>query len=310
MVMQPKRPIRKIACIGEVMIELRPAEADTFKASVAGDTYNTAVYLSRLLTETEVTVSYMTALGLDTLSDQIVEDATLHGLMTDMIERRPDKMPGLYMIHTDQSGERSFSYWRDTSAARTLFSPPCNVSLNALGQFDLVVLSGITMAILPATMRDELIESAAAFVCGGGTLAFDSNYRPRLWEDIEIARSVTERMWGLADIALPSLDDEMALFGDENRYAVVERLSCSGAVRGALKCGAEGPFDLATRHAPTLPPVQNVVDSTAAGDSFNAGFLAAHVQGLGDPAAARAGHTLATHVIGFPGAIVPLGNDH
>ena len=301
-----KRPLRKIACVGEVMIELIAGQGTAATLGVAGDTFNTAVYLARALRGTGAQVSYVTALGCDPYSDRILTEITGHGIDASLIERRPDAMPGLYAIDTDDQGERSFSYWRSAAAARSLFSPPCEVTLEALGDFDLVFLSGVSMAILPHQVREAILSWSATFRAQGGTLAYDSNHRPRLWEAPEVARQVNSAMWARADLALPSVDDEMALFGDASGDAVVNRLRRAGVTRGAMKRGSEGPLDLSSDRTPgDLARAAKVVDSTAAGDSFNAGYLAALVRGRSDLEAASDGHNLAAKVIQHPGAILP-----
>ncbi|WP_171207956.1 MULTISPECIES: sugar kinase [unclassified Ruegeria] len=302
----PKRSLRRIACIGEVMIELIAGKDGQAALGIAGDTFNTAVYLARQFRGTEATVSYVTALGTDPYSDRILAAMHSHGLNTDCVERRADQMPGLYAIETDDAGERSFYYWRSASAARSLFQTPCELTLESLNQFDLVLLTGISMAILPQHIRDQIIAWIDRFRAAGGTVVYDSNYRPRLWESTQVAQRVNTAMWARADIALPSVDDEMAMFGDAGPNEVLQRLTANGVTRGTLKRGAEGPLDLASGDTPSgLPHVDKVVDSTAAGDSFNAGYIAAIIQGQSDLEAAKAGHNLASQVIQYPGAIIP-----
>ena len=207
------RKITKIACMGEVMIELIAAPT-TAKLSVAGDSYNTAVYLKRLLNKGE-TVSYITALGDDGFSARITDDMVRHEIDASYVEIRAGAMPGLYAIETDAAGERAFSYWRDSAAVRSLFQPPCQVELPCLLDFDLLFLTGISIAVLPSDTRKALLAQIDAFRANGGLVAFDSNYRPRLWADAGEARAVTAEFWARADICLPSLDDEMALFGQD-----------------------------------------------------------------------------------------------
>ncbi|SHH18878.1 sugar kinase [Cognatishimia maritima] len=301
-----KRPIQSVCCIGEVMIELVNGRDGKIALGVAGDTYNTAVYMKRALKETDVTVSYCTALGTDPYSDIIRKALTGYGLDTSCIETRNDKIPGLYAVDTDEHGERSFTYWRSDAAARTLFQDPCEVSLDTLSRFDLIYVSGISMAILPPVVRARLIQFIETFRAEGGTFAYDSNYRPRLWEDQATAQEINTRMWQLADIALPSIDDEMALFEDATEADVLARLAEAGVACGALKRGAEGPLDLAgAAIAQNLNTVEKVIDSTAAGDSFNAGYLAAYVLGQPTQTQMEAGHNLAARVITHPGAIIP-----
>lgn len=300
------RALNRLCCIGEVMIELtnRPGHGPIL--GVAGDTYNTAVYLQRLLRGTDKTTTYVTALGTDPYSQKILAALEDHNLDTSFIEIREDKIPGLYAIDTDAQGERSFTYWRSDSAARTLFVEPCALAMNQLENFDLIYLSGITMAILQPEVRERLIRFIEGYRRQGGIFAYDSNYRPRLWANRETAQQVNAQMWRLADIALPSVDDEMALFGDADETAVLARLKDLGVTAGALKRGAAGPLDLSGQsRAEGLALVDKVVDSTAAGDSFNAGFLAAIALGKGPKAAMETGHNLAARVIAVPGAIIP-----
>jgi 2-dehydro-3-deoxygluconokinase len=294
----------KIAIIGECMVELRLATPESAHIAYSGDTLNTAVYLSRA--GGFEAVNYVTALGNDAFSDKMLKFFEEEGLATDLIERRAGKTPGLYAIETDASGERKFTYWRYNSAARTLFAPEENASLAALAAFDLVYFSGVSLAILGDGARARLLDWAAEHRVRGGKIAFDSNYRPALWPSRDAAAETVERMWRMADIGFPSVDDEMALFGDADEAAVLERLRGWGLRDGALKRGPQGPAALNRNIATeTFAPAERVVDTTAAGDSFNAGWLSAWARGEDGGARLRAGHSLARKVVGFPGAIVP-----
>lgn len=304
---RPKSGARRlsIACIGEVMIELSPAEADTFRIGVAGDTFNTAVYLSRLMGDT-ASVSYMTAIGTDAQSDRILAALGREGIGTGLVERIEGETPGLYMISLDRQGERSFSYWRSASAARQLFDPRSGLTPESLSGFDLIYLSAISLAILSQQARDALFDGLVALRATGARFGFDSNYRPRLWPDTDSARREVMRFWSIADIALPSLDDEMALFGDRDAASVIGRLRATGVNAGALKRGAAGPVALdGTGHELGPRPPVRVVDTTAAGDSFNAGFLASYMAGDSIADAMASGDRLARHVVGHAGAIAP-----
>jgi len=290
----------KVAAIGEAMIELS-MHGDTADVRVAGDTLNTAIYLKR--SAPHLSVDYVTRLGTDAFSDRIADAINAEGIGTALIERDPEGTPGLYAITVDDKGERSFTYWRDASAARMVFLTGAGPNFSALDGYDVIYLSAITVAILPNSTRTALMRWLQGFRRGGGRVAFDSNYRPRLWIDRDSARAAISAMWGLTDIALPSLDDEMALTGEDaqtvaKRFVLMER-------SGALKRGPEGPLCLEKGTASTYPPATEVVDTTAAGDSFNGAYLAAKFSGATQSDALRAGHELATRVIGHRGAILP-----
>jgi 2-dehydro-3-deoxygluconokinase len=295
----PSPPLR-IACVGEAMVELS-LSPDGRHADVGfgGDTLNTAVYLAR----SGAAVAFVSVIGTDPLSDRMAEFIAAEGVSTAHLARDATRGCGLYAISTDAAGERSFAYWRDTSAARRLFA---DGDFAALEGFRVIHLSAVTLAILPEAVRAGLFGWLAGFRARGGLVSFDSNYRPRLWPDPASARAAVARAWTLSDIGLPSLDDERALFGDADAGVVLARLRAAGVRAGALKRGAAGPLSLAPLAGPppVFAPAPRVVDTTAAGDAFDAGFLAAHLAGAGAAAAMAAGHALALRVIGHRGAIV------
>jgi 2-dehydro-3-deoxygluconokinase len=242
------------------------------------------------------------------LSNGFLALASRESLDLASIQREAERNIGIYSVQTDAQGERSFAYWRDNSAARQLFRHAEDFA--ALDQADLLYLSGITLAILSPEARASLMERLQRLRQAGKRIAFDSNYRPRLWPDVETARRAITQAWSITDIALPSLDDEMALFDDPDEESVLQRLRGLGLREGALKRGAIGPIalDQSVTSPPFLPAAQ-VADTTAAGDSFNGGFLASWVEGADTMSSMSAGHDLARIVVSRPGAIVETSAD-
>jgi 2-dehydro-3-deoxygluconokinase len=245
----------------------------------------------------EIAVDYVTCLGQDMFSNRIVEFIAANNLGHANIRRIADKSPGLYAINTAPDGERSFTYWRSDSAAQQMFS---DADFRFLEQFDGLYLSGITLAILPQNLRLALLEWLQTAQV---QLIFDSNYRPYLWEDHATAHKIIAGFWQRADISLPSIDDEMEIFGQTE--AQVEQRFLTQAKSGALKRGARGPLSLGTPVVAQYEPVTEVLDTTAAGDSFNGGYLGALLSGKGQAAALQAGHALAAQVVQYRGAIIP-----
>ena len=294
----------KVACIGEAMVELSlDPSGSTAKVGFAGDTLNTAIYLKRAAPALDV--AYVTRLGRDAFSTRLQSFVAAENLGTADIEISATRSVGLYAITTDAAGERSFTYWRETSAAREMFQNGNATSFEALKKFDLLYLSAITLAILPDPVRLDLFKFLGVYRGQGGRVAFDSNYRPALWTDPATAQRNISRMWELCDIALPSVDDEMAAFGDATDADVVFRLKARGVTSGAMKRGPAGPVSLGAPVAATYAPASRVIDTTAAGDSFNGGYLGALLTGATQAQALQAGHTLAAQVVGHKGAIVP-----
>lgn len=293
----------QLICIGEAMAELR-SSGKSFAVGFAGDTFNAAVYCRRLLPP-GMSVGYLTRVGTDPLSSGFLALAEAEGIDTATIRRDPSRNIGIYSVQTDAAGERSFHYWRSDSAARQLFQD--DEDFVALGQAGILYLSAITLAIIAPAAREALLARLADLRTTGVRIAFDSNYRPRLWPDAATARDWVGRMWRMTDIALPSADDERMLFGDADDDAVLARLREAGCRAGALKCGAAGPRAVSQTSQPGhFPSVPDVLDTTAAGDSFNGAFLAALILGRDEATAMQWGHRMAGAVICQPGAIIPL----
>lgn len=287
-----------VACVGEAMIELSYSD-DKPRIGFAGDALNTAIYLRRNFAE-QSSVSFLTAVGNDPFSQQMLTYIDQQGVLTSNVETVDDRLPGLYAIETDKNGERSFYYWRENSAARLMFSN----GFSELDTFDVIYFSGITLAIMQQDVRIDFLEWIKT---AKKTIAFDSNYRPSIWENTEAARRSIEAAWRLTDIGLPSVDDEIELFGDSNEEALIERLNNWGVTVGALKRGEKGPRSLCPNLAAEtrFKSAINVVDTTAAGDSFNGAFLASYLQDANMIHAMQSGHNCAIEVLAQPGAIIP-----
>lgn len=306
--MTPPRP--RVAAIGECMLELSGEPADGAARSLnlgyGGDTLNTAVYLARL----GMAADYVTALGDDSHSQWLVERWQAEGVGTNLVWRLSGRVPGLYMIETDPDGERHFSYWRSAAPARELFDDPSRLAslAQALGSYQLVYFSGISLSLYPPAAREALFALLAQLRQQDVLVAFDGNYRPAGWPDPGVARAAFTRACASADIVLPTYDDEQALFGDTSPEATLLRIAAAGAAEIVLKQGAGGclVWQRGLQQTIAACPVARPLDTTAAGDSFNAGYLAGRLAGWAPDAAARQGHELASRVIQVRGAIIPL----
>ncbi|MFO1047379.1 MAG: sugar kinase [Geminicoccaceae bacterium] len=293
----------RAAAIGECMVEFHRRPDGSYGRGFGGDTLNCALYLSRLGIPTD----YVTMLGDDGLSQEMLDGWASEGVGVGLVGRIPGRVPGLYLIETDARGERTFLYWRSAAPVRDLMRLRGDSLLKELAGHDLVYLSGITLSLFDEPGRRHLAEILAALRARGARVAFDGNYRPRGWPDAEEARAAFTAMLRVTDIALPTFDDEAALFGDASPEATIERLRALGVAEIVVKRGDQ-PCLVAT--AGTVVPVAverpvTPVDTTAAGDSFNAGYLAARLKGAAPAVAARSGHRLAGEVVRHRGAIIP-----
>ncbi|CAI1092953.1 2-dehydro-3-deoxygluconokinase [Serratia entomophila] len=302
---------QNLAVIGECMIELSQKGADLSRG-FGGDTLNTAVYLARQLPEQALQVHYVTALGTDSFSEEMLRAWRRENVKTDLIQQLENKLPGLYVIETDAAGERTFYYWRNDAAARYWLEGPQADNLCArLAQFDYLYLSGISVAILNPDSRARLLALLRQCRANGGKVIFDNNYRPRLWQSREETQRAYAEVLACTDIAFLTLDDEDLLWGRQPVEQIVSRTREFGVGEIVIKRGAEACLVFSAEgeqhEVPAIAlPKDKVVDTTAAGDSFSAGYLAVRLRGGDAVQAARRGHLTASTVIQYRGAIIPL----
>jgi 2-dehydro-3-deoxygluconokinase len=296
---------KRTVCIGEALVELALGADGRFALASSGDTFNTAIYLARA----GMPVAFASALGDDPFSDAIVALAQAEGIAADMILRVAGRLPGLALADVDGKSERRVYYWREAAPARQLFELPQWVAMaENLVEARLIYFTGITLSLYSNAGLGRLLAAVELARNNGAKIAFDGNFRPRGWHgDLTRTRTVFAEALKRVDIALPAYDDEAVLWGDPSPEATIERLQAFGVSEIVVKNGPNSALIAAAgaRDAVPVPEVVVPVDATAAGDGFNAGYLAARLDGRGPVEAANAAHQLAGQVIRHRGAITP-----
>lgn len=301
----------RVIAIGECMVELREAGEGRYARGFAGDAYNTAVYLKR--TAPAVGVAFLTATGEGELSRAMRSAWADEGIDAALAYVAPGLEPGLYMIELDGRGERAFHYWRSTSAARRwLRQLEADGGADLLAGADLIFLSGISLAILPAEDRARAIGLLRSLKGRVGKIALDLNVRPALWEGLNEARATLATTMGLADIVRSSREDAELLFAATTPSAQMQALRATGAGEIVLTQDADGCLVMTGGEVTAIQPPHDVkvVDTTGAGDCFNGVYLARRLIGDGPVAAAQAALAVAALKVGAPGAIVPAKVSH
>jgi 2-dehydro-3-deoxygluconokinase len=296
----------RIASIGECMIELSGREGATWRQGFAGDTLNTLWYL-RALSAGDAAADYVTAFGDDPFSQEQVAFLKQNGIGVAYSPVIAGKAPGLYAVTLDEKGERSFTYWRNDAAAKRL-ADDRDALAASLSDAGLIYFSGITLAILDEDARATLLSIVEQARNTDTAVAFDPNYRPRLWPDRATAQAAIAAGYRAATIVLPTFDDERALFDDAAPADTVARIREHGPGEIVVKNGGGDALvavDLASR--PVAPPkIIEPLDTTGAGDSFNGGYLAARLAGRNPHEAALFAHIVAGRVIRHYGALIPM----
>jgi 2-dehydro-3-deoxygluconokinase len=292
-------------CVGEALIEFVRGGDGRFSLTCAGDTFNVAVYLARA----GIDAALATALGDDPYSEAIMTLASAEGVSSDLVLRMRGRLPGLAVVDTDTAGARHHRHWREEAPARELFElPDWSRMAEGLLKSKLIYFSGITLSLYSNIGLGRFLAVVEMARSQGVKVAFDGNFRPRGWRgDLSRTRAVFIEALKRIDIALPAYDDEAVLWGDPSPEATVARLQAFGIPEIVVKNGPNSAL-VAAAGANEFVPVPEVVvpvDTTAAGDSFNAGYIAARLSGKGPNEAASAAHQLAGQVIRHRGALMP-----
>jgi 2-dehydro-3-deoxygluconokinase len=296
---------KRAVCVGEATVELARGADGRYALASSGDTFNTAIYLARA----GAAVTFASALGDDPYSDAILSLAAAEGIGTDLVLRVGGRLPALSLVDANrQGGPRTYN-WREGAAARDLFElPQWSRVAEGLTAARLIYFSGITLSLFSNIGLGRFLAAVELARGNGAKIAFDGNFRPHGWTgDLTRARTVFAEALKRVDIALPAYDDEAVLWGDPSPESTIERLQAFGVTEIAVKNGPNGAL-VATSGERDMVPVPEVVvpvDATAAGDGFNAGYLAARLAGRGPVDAATAAHKLAGEVIRHRGAITP-----
>ena len=303
-----ERKIR-VALLGECMIELRGQLFGTMQQYFGGDTLNTAVYLARLSADSAIEVSYATELGTDAYSEAMLRAWAQERIDTRLVIREAGRMPGLYTIQVDADGERTFYYWRDSSAARHYFDGPSSPLEDNLDSLDALYFSGISLAVLSRQGRERLFACVNRLRANGGQVLFDNNFRSRLWPaGLEDACSWYDRAFAACDLAMITLDDHRALYELPDDDSAIRHACALPPGEVVIKRGAAPTLvRIPGKELISVPAfaVDKVVDTTGAGDSFASGYLAARLQGQSPAVSARSGNKIASIVIQHSGAIIP-----
>jgi 2-dehydro-3-deoxygluconokinase len=288
-----------IVSLGECLVEFNREESGAFHPGFAGDAFNALFYAARLGART----GFISSVGDDLFTPMIVEGIEREGIDTSRLLRVEGRRNGLYFIELDERGEYTFHFWRERSAATlTLLRQEIQELASYISTARVLLITGVTLAVMGGEGRlKELLE----MVKGATAIAFDTNYRARLWSSPAAYRERFEEILPLIDILLPTRSDLEAIYPGEPIASVIERCAVAGPATIAMKCGADGCAlrDGSALHIQPPPEPIEPIDTTGAGDAFNAGFLTMLLRDEPLERCCAAGQRVAARALRVRGAI-------
>ena len=306
--MKKQKQFKNAIFAGECMIEISGDISSlcssniNMKVNFGGDTFNSAVYFSRLCKNNFKTF-YFTAIGNDKFSEMMMKRFEFENLDTSLIKKIENKSPGLYSIHTNKSGNRSFSYWRNNSAAKFMLNQFNDKKMNNFfKECELFYYSGISSSILEEKYKKKLIQLASQ----AKITAFDFNFRKNLHSNLEKVRKSFIEINELVNVNFVSFDDIIDIFGQTDPFEFVKNISRPNNII-LLRLQDHIIYSYYGTVGRVNVPIITAKDKTAAGDSFNGSFLAKETYGSHMKIESKIlkSHELTREVIKYKGAIIP-----
>ena len=303
--------MKKVVLFGECMIELKQGSATqtvpmNMTQGFAGDVFNAAVYLKRWFAD--IQTQMFTAVGDDEFSHNMKDYFLSEGINNDLLLTSNEKILGLYAIQTDDEGERRFTYWRSDSAARYVMSLLTPDVIEQLKKADLFFFSGISLAVILPEQRERFWQLIWELKEAGVKIAFDPNYRAKLWQSIDETKTQYDLALQICDMVLPGIEDFQLIYDLQTFEQVKSFCQPYGIEEVVIKDGPNGVMVIEQNqtHFITIEAVENVVDTTSAGDSFNGAYIGARLSGKDINDSVAIASATAGFVIQCPGAIVNI----
>ena len=286
----------KLLAIGELMIEMSHMDGNIYKRKFAGDTFN-FLYYAKKFSPINWDLNYLTALGNDSISKELLDFIKKSGINTDSIIIHKTKTLGLFILSNLENGEKQYLYWRGQSAAKTVFN-----SLINLSKYDVIYFSGITAAIMEN--KENLIESIKN---ADKKLIYDLNHRKQLWSKDE-AVSFSKKILPFCHFIKISDEEFDFLFPNMNfkdfssRYPKAEIIYTCGAKNSQVWKNSKRVAIVESRK------VKKIIDTSGAGDSFLGVYIVDRLKNESEVVSLHKANQLASYVVQEKGSLVDISN--
>ncbi len=263
-----------------------------------GDTSNAGIAAARQ----GARVGYITAIGDDAPGGSLMALWAREGVDTSTVVRTDRALTAVYFVTHDERGHHFLHYRKDSPAALYV---PADLPRQAIAAAKIFFASGISQGI-SSSAADAVFAAIEVARGAGGKVAYDTNYRPRLWPSARAA-AVMHGAITRAEYVFPGMEDVVVLTGLTDPDAILDFYLGLGPTVVVLKMGEDGAYlGLPDRRVRIPPHPVAVVDATGAGDALCGAFLARTLAGDAPEAAARYAVVAAALKCTGYGAVAPI----
>ena len=292
----------KICAIGECMMELTNAKMELYSQSIAGDTLNFASYLDKKIFDT----SYFTAVGTSDISKRVISFLKKQKIKTNLVSLINSYEIGLYLIENSKAGEKIFYYWRDNSAAKFFFN---NQKLekwqNQLKKFQYVYFSGITLSLFENNNLHNFISLLELLKKKQVKIIFDLNIRNKRWSKKKLTSYFSQTL-PFANIFFASGEDLNFLKGSASLKTFINLIQKNNIEHGIYRNNARLNYSFYKdeRYFIKNKIKKKVVDTSGAGDGYNAAYISKFIKFNDPQKALYAASQIGAKIVMKKGAIV------
>ena len=292
----------KLCSIGECMVEISNIKNNIYKQSIAGDTLNFCSYLDKSFFD----VYFFTALGNTLLSRETLKFISNRNILNNFIFTEKNKEIGLYLIHNDNSGEKKFFYWRDNSAAKLFFNKVNYIKyIKFFKKFNYIYFSGITLSILNNSSLSKFSLFLMKLKKQNIKVVFDLNIRISRWKIKNLENSL-KLILPHVDMLFASGEDLSFLKKNNNVSIFHDLINQYNISHGIYRKNATINYSFFNKkkYIKKNKVVKKIVDSSGAGDGYNAAYLTNFIKTNNPQLALNQGSKLGSRIVMKKGAII------
>ena len=293
-----------VCSIGEAMIEISNIKNSLYNQSFAGDTLNFCNYLDKK----KLNAFFLSAIGKSEINQSLLDFVKSKNISTKYIKQINQFEIGLYLIKNKDNGEKQFFYWRDESAAKQYFNNIDFLNLyKELKNFDYIYFSGITLSIIHISKLNNFIKLLKLLKSKKIKIVFDFNIRPTRWNKKNL-NNFFDSVLKFVDICFISGED-MSYWKNKNGIKSYEQIVRKYKLKHSIfRKNAKFTYVFLnkTRYVFKNKLLKTVVDTSGAGDGFNAAYLSNFIVNNDPVLALKAGSSLGSKIVMKKGAIVDV----